>query len=456
MTMRNFLKITAFFCLTLGLSTQANATDCWLAVTGSGSQDGSSAENAYAAQNRTRNAQKCWDQTSATGTMYVMEGEYSVDNQSFWRLTLGSSKDGPDNGKPFKKLMGVGHVLMTGSRPVPYSLETAAHGETWIKILKNARHIQIENFNVRRVEKGITALDGGNHHLEFRHLHFQDTRQNIHLDGHPQCVAERNCPVKKGQLSKTILLEDITGIRYSKRHIRMGHGITAVQVLNSHADAENLDGDFAVGFDVENPASGIEFRGSTSRRNRYSVSEYWNGDGFKAENQTRDIRWIDCAAFDNADAGFDIKTKNAVLENIVALRNSRNIRIWHSARLQNVNASYSFSHGGIGTEAGLWTAGKAECYFCTFHNNGIHLHAEKQDERPEIRLYDSILSRDSAHPGELLRQEEAHIELIRTEAWEEGPTGQNPLDGRTTAQWEGKDAQFNSRYGKNKGYFYAA
>ncbi len=411
--------------------------------------DGTSAENAYGA----KKAQRCWDKTGPDGTMHVLEGRYARDENTFWQLEIHRDNDGPDDGRAFKRLVGEGRVEITGSRPVPYSDKTKESGGSWIDVRKKSHHVRIENFNVSRVANAVVATGGGNHDLEFQRLNFEDTRQNILIYGHPGCVSWKACKmINAGDLSHNITLDGISGLRYSKRHVRLGKGLYDVLVQNSHADASNLDGDFAVGFDVENPARDIEFRNCTSRRNIYSNSEYWNGDGFKSENETENIRWINCAAFDNADGGFDIKSENAYLENIVALRNSRNVRIWGSAVLKNVNASFSRHLGGTGTQAGLWSAGKADCHFCTLHGNAVQAHAENQGGKARIQLVDSILSLESGKGAMTLLEEGTKIDLNRSVTWEKG-WWNSPKYGRISAAWEGGNDAFNSRrYGRDKGY----
>lgn len=404
--------------LLLGLipfSASLSAADCWLSVSGSGKMDGTSIENAYSAKKGRSSdyAQHCWNQTSEDGTMYVLEGDYSIQNGAFWQLRITKDNDGSSDKKQYKRLIGLGDVHLSGPRP-SYSPDTSSQGGTWIEIKSQASYVLIDHFSIDHVENGILATEGGNQFFKFKNLHFQDTRQNILIYGHSSCSSIEHCPIPREKLSRQMKLENITGIRYSKRHIRLGKGLSDVLVDHSYADAAYLDGDFAVGFDVENPAWNIEFRNSTARRNLYSGSEYWNGDGFKAENETLDIRWINCSAFDNADGGFDIKTKNAYMENILALRNSRNIRIWHSAELFKVNASFSKYHGGMGSGAGLWSKGKVDCHDCFLHNNEIQVHTETGPENAHVRLFDSLLSL-TARAGETIRSEEkTKVELIRT------------------------------------------
>lgn len=427
----------------------AKAGDCWLSLNGSGLQNGEDPGNAYSAVDGrgSKNAQRCWEQTGPGDTMHILEGEYTKKNGGFWRLKISQENDGSDSGE-IKKLSGEGRVRIQGSRPVPYRFSRRKAGETWIQMTRGARNVRIENFEVSQVAEGIAAKKGGNQNLEFHNLHFRDTRENFHIDGHPDCLGKKRCRVDEGKRSRNILIQKTSGVRYSKRHVRLSRGVSHVRVIDSQADSEFLDGDFAVGFDVEGPSHDIEFVRCSSSRNLYSLSEYWNGDGFKTEDETRDIRWKECSAFDNADAGFDVKSKNALLENIVALRNNRNIRIWNTEGnvLRNVNASYSHHWGGISSEAGLWTQGHLECHHCTLHNNQVQVQAENAGRPARVSLFDSILSLDHSRQGELTREEEgAQIDFIRTALWHEGVSGINP---------EYLPNLNNRSYGKSKGYSY--
>lgn len=445
-------------------ATASRADDCWISVSGSGLKNGKSALNAYSASEgrESKYAQICWNQTGPDSTMHVMEGEYTVENGAFWRLKMDSASDGSKaSEKNLKVLLGEGNVLLRGPRSVPYDPSMKAEGGEWISIARGSSRIWIQNFHVARVAEGITAKEGGNVDLQFHDLHFKDTRQNFIILGHPHCTGRRSCSVKPAALSREILIRNTSGVRYSKRHVRLSHGVSRVRVVNSHADAGFLDADFAVGFDVENPSRDIEFIHSSARGNVYTLSSYWNGDGFKAENETKDIRWIECSAFDNGDAGFDIKTEKPWLENIVALRNNRNIRIWSSQKgtVKNANASYAQHRGGIGIEAGIWSAGAVDCQFCTLLNNGNQVLAENNGKgaRAQIRFYDSILSTDlQNHGGGILQEKGARVDLIRTAQWKGDVPRLDPKFGLgANAAWEGGNREFNSvLYGKMKGYHY--
>lgn len=389
---------------------------------GAGEKNGDGPENAYSASEgkQSFNAQKCWNQTSSDGVMHVMEGNYSMKDGAFWELWIGARNDGSQTPSGFKTLKGEGKVVLQGPRKVPYASDHKEEGGSWITLARGAKNIRIENFTVTRVGQAVRAEEGANSRLEFRDLHFEDTRQNFTLSGHPECKKRDFCPVKASEISHDVLIQNTSGKRYSKRHVRLSKGIHDVKVLDSHADAEFLDGDFAVGFDVENSSHDILFQGCTSKRNRDTATAYWNGDGFKAENETWNITWKDCSASENADAGFDIKADNAVLENVAAERNNRNIRTWSPVKTMITGAKISNSEhfGGEATEAGLWTQGEVECHSCTLFNNKIQAHAEDGQKLSRIRLYDSTLKFDGKIAGEMVRKEKnSSVEIINSKGF---------------------------------------
>lgn len=453
--MNRFFSPIFLFLLFFSFCGPALAEDCWLSVSGNGLMNGKDSSNAYPS----KKAQKCWDQTSANGIMHVMEGNYSKQENTFWSLIISKKTDGEptSDSKSFKKLVGEGKVIMTGTRPIPYKPATKEAGERWITFLKGANRVVIDNFHVSQVAEGIT-LKGSNKHLRFYNLHFQDTRQNITVIGNPHCNKLSACDVKPEEISQDIIVKNTSGLRYSKRHIRLTRGVFNVRVLNSTADAEFLDEDFSVGFDVENPSHDIEFNHCISRRNIFSLSSYWNGDGFKSEDETRNIRWKNCAAFDNADGGFDIKTPNAILENVIAFKNTRNIRIWSPKKstIRNANASFSKHHGGESTEAGLWTQGVVDCHSCTLYNNKIQAHTENNGAKARIHFYDSIISMTPDIQGETFRQEDGtDITLTRSYVQKNEQNLPPSFRPEANADWQGGNTAFNSlTYGKSKGYYY--
>lgn len=91
-------------------------------------------------------------------------------------------------------------------------------------------------------------------------------------------------------------------------------------------------------------------------------ANYWQGEGFSAEEDCYNIVWEDCYASDWTDAGWDIKSSNSTLLRCVAERNKRNFRLWPQSvagqagtyLLEDCVSRYPIYRGGSGTSAHLW------------------------------------------------------------------------------------------------------
>jgi Ca2+-binding RTX toxin-like protein len=88
-------------------------------------------------------------------------------------------------------------------------------------------------------------------------------------------------------------------------------------------------------------------------------SSYWNGDGYTTESGTYSIHFINCMASGNGDAGFDIKSKNTVLDNCTSEDNGRNYRLWADATLNNCAGTDPHVRGGTASQAQVWVGNGA-------------------------------------------------------------------------------------------------
>ena len=76
--------------------------------------------------------------------------------------------------------------------------------------------------------------------------------------------------------------------------------------------------------------------------------QYWNGDGFSTERGNARFLFRQCAAWDNSDGGFDLKSTETVLDDCVSGRNARNFRLWSSIRATRLVSLNPIKIGGIG------------------------------------------------------------------------------------------------------------
>ncbi|WP_342657810.1 hypothetical protein NPJ82_14745 [Sphingomonas sp. NY01] len=75
---------------------------------------------------------------------------------------------------------------------------------------------------------------------------------------------------------------------------------------------------------------------------------YWNGDGFSSERGNARLIFRKCAAWDNSDGGFDLKSTETLLDDCVSGRNARNYRLWSSIHATRLTSIEPRKTGGIG------------------------------------------------------------------------------------------------------------
>lgn len=76
--------------------------------------------------------------------------------------------------------------------------------------------------------------------------------------------------------------------------------------------------------------------------------KYWNGDGFSTERGNARMLFRQCAAWNNSDGGFDLKSTETLLDDCVSGRNARNFRLWSSIRATRLVSLDPIKIGGIG------------------------------------------------------------------------------------------------------------
>lgn len=79
-----------------------------------------------------------------------------------------------------------------------------------------------------------------------------------------------------------------------------------------------------------------------------AAKKYWNGDGFSTERGNARMLFRQCAAWDNSDGGFDLKSSETLLDDCVSGRNARNYRLWTSMRATRLTSLDPVKIGGIG------------------------------------------------------------------------------------------------------------
>ncbi|WP_129792155.1 hypothetical protein [Sphingosinicella sp. CPCC 101087] len=140
------------------------------------------------------------------------------------------------------------------------------------------------------------------------------------------------------------------GIEHGFSRIRYRSGRGLIEDVTAVC-RESGGNDYCVGFQLEGEASEITYRRAIAQAFQESSrpsSSYWNGDGFTDERGNSAIRYIECAASNCTDGGFDLKSSGVMLHDCVARGNKRNFRLWASGELQGCESHEPVWRGGSG------------------------------------------------------------------------------------------------------------
>ncbi|WOF42487.1 hypothetical protein KNJ79_15075 [Sphingopyxis indica] len=109
-------------------------------------------------------------------------------------------------------------------------------------------------------------------------------------------------------------------------------------------------GNLPVGIGFADTAHDFRVERCSMRGFRWDRGEgkYWNGDGFSTERGNARIMFRQCAAWDNSDGGFDLKSTESLLDDCISGRNARNFRLWSSIRATRLISLDPVKIGGTG------------------------------------------------------------------------------------------------------------
>ncbi len=442
-----FLRLFAIL-LCLVLST--HAADFYATPSGAGNQNGSDWENAIADAQITSFINQSMQ---AGDRLFVGSGTFfsKIDVNKSGEFGLPLIVEGVDTGDGLPEFVGTWSETDPGS----------SNGSHSAVSLDGVSDVSVKNLRIRHWMYGVHTGSGENVGITLENLFMREIREGIYL--------------KNFHESKIINCEFI---KYTKRGIRFDGDVNFVEVTGVFADHNDGDAvwpqEWPFGFMIEEKEENhdITFRNCVSQNNIQArdSGDYWNGDGFVAEKTAYHIRYINCQAYDNADGGWDDKSRAPVLENCIAFRNKRNFRFWNingsddePARMINCIGGYAVSPGGSGSQAGVWTSGDVSIEHCTFHNNKSHaLALETGNDDYTVSVNNSILSADPDYlpnyrSSRLVSKESGvTLDMQNTESIVMDENAMDPQYNQDDANWNGEPPNaFNSQtFGPAIGYFY--
>ncbi len=434
--------------------------DLFVTPSGAGQRNGSSWEHALPG-NAPGVLQAAWDALAPGRTCRVGSGVYAGVSLA---ITTGGS--GPDKMKQLAgEDTGQGLPWLVGT----WNPSKPEGGSTFVSLKNEVAHCAFENLRLARYQFSFFSQKGRHVGLRIRNCQLHEFRYGIFLCG----LAYTDQPELA---SHDIEISDCQFRHFTKNAVRLQGGNYDVRLINCVADAGGKDWmkeAFHICYDLAGDAPrrqsnkdpktwagehDILFINCVARNAIYAKARYWQGDGFCAENDVRNLAFLNCSSFDNADGGWDIKARNVVYVNCASLRNKMNFRVWNHAFLFNCLSAYSFKRGGSWTTAGLWAIGEVHAAHCTFHNNSTQqlLADKKSEHEAKIALQHCLVSCDGANAqAERLLSGDTRITKNDTAEWS-GSSGTDPqyVAAATGKEWllDPPNAFDSGRLGPAQGY----
>ncbi len=442
------------------------AGDLFLTPDGAGARTGADWPNALPG-NAPGVLQSAWDALPPGRACRLGSGLYA--NLS---LKVASGGTGP---AAIKRLVGVdtgqGLPWFVGD----WNPKDVERGASFLALSNGVSHCAFEGLRLARYQHVLFSKQGRHIGLRLRDVCAYEMRFGVFLCG-------GGLAARPEEASRDIEIADCAFIHFTKSAVRLQGGNTDVRVLNCTADAGGtawMREAFHIAFNLQGDATrdakrdpvpwaderDIIFVNCVARNCVYSKARYWQGDGYCAERGVRNLAFINCAAFDCADGGWDVKSDNALFVNCVSLRNKMNYRLWGTAYLVNCLSANAFKRGGSWTEDGLWLIGTVRASHLTVANNAtMQIYADSKGEHTaDLVLERSLVAAGAAADGKLaaLYSAPERVKRIDSAEWRpaaggEQAVGEDPLFVQPAlgAAWAGEpaDAFDSRRHGGARGY----
>jgi hypothetical protein len=244
-------------------------------------------------------------------------GEYTITRQI--EMRIGGEPDRP------VIVMGVDsserpmNATIVGTRADPYRPD-GPHGSAVFRLGRGANHLRFQHLSFRNQGNGCFHVTGDIRDLAIQHVDAVNVRRFF------ENYAARRAP------SATIdglTISDVEVRGFSKGAIRLQYDTHNVVLEDIIGDSERQDRDnFAEGIALEGTVHDVLLRRVTMRNSQDTLHEYWNGDGFTAEQNTYRLRFEDTMASGNTDGGYDLKSNETVLLRAAAEDNKHNFKLW--------------------------------------------------------------------------------------------------------------------------------
>ncbi len=322
--------------------------DYYISPTGSGSKSGAGIENACTLSQ----LDKILANALPGDRILVIadKGDYNITKSI--SLTHGGTENGAITIKGISSSGADMAATFVSNRAETYSLHSV-QGQEVFRLLDGANHLTFENMNFQDVNTAF-RLAGTLEEISLEHM----SADNINRFVYNLATGDATSATVSGLTIKDV---DVTG--FAKAVVSLRYDTNNVLIEGVTGDSQHVDGsNFATGVQLDGTVHSVIVKDTKMGNITDTVNRYWNGDGFATEKDVYDVAFINTYAYNNTDAGYDLKSSQTTLVNAVAEGNTRNFRFWATDTvLENVTGLNPVYHGGISTlPANIWLAANAK------------------------------------------------------------------------------------------------
>ena len=322
--------------------------DYYISPTGSGSQNGIGIGNASTLSQLDSILAKA--QAGDRVLIIADKGDYNVSKAI--TLTHGGTDAGNITIKGVSSSGADMKATFVSNRAETYS-PTAVQGQEVFKLLDGASHLSFENMAFQDINTAF-RFGGKLSDISLQHM----TADNLNRFAYNLVSGTATDATVSGLTIKDV---DVTG--FAKAVVSLRYDTNNVVIEDVTGDSQHIDGsNFATGVQLDGTVHDVLVKDTKMGNITDTVNAYWNGDGFAAEGGVYNLAFVNTYAYNNTDAGYDLKSKSTTLTNAVAEGNTRNFRFWASDTvLDGVKGIDPTYHGGVSTSpSNVWLATNAK------------------------------------------------------------------------------------------------
>lgn len=242
-------------------------------------------------------------------------------------------------------------ATFVSNRAANYSPK-ALQGQEVFRLLDGANHLRFENMAFEDV-KTVFRLAGEIRDITLSHM----TAENIDRFVYNFATGDADQASVSG-----LVIRDVDVVGFAKGVVSLRYDTNNVLIEDVSGDSRHIDGgNFATGIQLEGTVHAVVIKDTQMGNITDTLNDYRNGDGFATEENVYDVAFINTLAYNNTDAGYDLKSSKTTLINAVADGNTRNFRLWaKDTVLENVSGIDPTYHGGMSTNpANIWLGANA-------------------------------------------------------------------------------------------------